>query len=104
LLARLEQRETIRAGDKTTARKRLARRLGALPGTLENFARNRIKRVDGYLRARIEALLVLEIQQEIATLTHELDTLRQTGRCPSGAEMAAIEAALSTARQLMKGR
>jgi transcriptional regulator with XRE-family HTH domain len=104
LLARLEQRERERAPDISTARKRLARRLGALPGTIENFARGRIKRADAYLRARIEALLVQELTHEIAALSHELDCLKATASHPACDAVSEIEAALATAKSLMRGQ
>jgi hypothetical protein len=101
MLARLEDRERRRSPDKASARQRLARRLGTLPGTIENFARGRIKRADAYLRARVEALLMTELQQEIAALTHELDSLKARGADPRLSAVAEIEAALATARKLM---
>jgi hypothetical protein len=104
MLARLEDKERTRTPDRVTARQRLARRLGALPGTIENFARGRIKRADAYLRARVEALLVTEIQREIAELTHELDVLRAMGSDPRLSAVAEVEAALATARRLMEGQ
>jgi hypothetical protein len=101
LLSRLERKERDRAPDVATARKRLARRLGALPGTLENFARGRIKRADAYLRARIETLLIAELQHEIAALSHELEMLRAGGSDPRLSAIAEAETALATARQLL---
>jgi hypothetical protein len=101
MLARLEDKERRRSPDTVTARQRLARRLGALPGTIENFARGRIKRADAYLRARIEALLMTELQQEIAALTHELEKLRASGSDPRLSAIAEVETALATARELL---
>jgi hypothetical protein len=103
MLARLEDKERRRSPDALTARQRLARRLGALPGTIENFARGRIKRADAYLRAGVEALLMTELQQEIAALTHELEILRAGGSDPRLSAVAEIETALATARRLMGG-
>ena len=104
MLARLEDKERARTPDRVTARQRLARRLGALPGTIENFARGRIKRADAYLRARVEALLVTELQREIAELTHELEILKARGADPRLSAVAEVEAALATARRLMEGK
>lgn len=102
IIARLERREVQRAGSITAGRQRLADKLGALPGTLENLARGRLKRIDGWLRLRAENLLMRELEREIAALTHELEALRATGADPRMSAVGEIETALATARRLME--
>lgn len=102
IVARLEQREVARAGSVAAARSTLARKLGALPGTLETLARGRLKRIDGWLRVRAETLLFKEIEHEIAALECELACLRATGADPRLSAVGEIEKALETARRLME--
>ncbi len=102
IVARLEQREAARAGSISMGRATLARKLGALPGTLESLARGRLKRIDDWMRARAEALLIREIEHEIAALEHELACLRATGADPRLSAVGEIETALATARRLME--
>ncbi|MGW9332701.1 hypothetical protein [Bosea sp. NPDC055594] len=102
IIARLELREARRCGSLSVARQRLAQRLGTLPGTLETLARGRLKRIDDWLRARAEHLLIREIENEISALESELACLRATGADPRLPAIGEIEAALETARKLME--
>ncbi|MBA4220185.1 MAG: hypothetical protein C0458_05585 [Methylobacterium sp.] len=102
IIARLELRETRRSGSLSVARQRLAHRLGTVPGTLETLARGRLKRIDDWLRARAETLLIREIEHEISALEHELACLRATGADPRLSAVGEIETALATARKLME--
>lgn len=104
IIARLELRAARRTGSVRDGRRQLASRLGTLPGTLESMARGRLKRVDDWLRARAETLLIREIEHEIAALEAELAGLRATGADPRLSAVAEVEAALATARTLMEKR
>jgi hypothetical protein len=103
MILRLEDRERVRGHDATTARRRVASRAGAAPGTLESYVRGRIKRVDAFLRDRVKALLITEIQHEITALTHELESLKAGGAEPHSAAIFEAMAALDEARRLMRG-
>lgn len=102
IIARLEARAARRTGSVAAGRKQLAARLGTLPGTLESMARGRLKRVDDWLRAKAETLLIREIENEIAALENELARLRATGADARLASVAEVEEALAKARKLMK--
>jgi len=101
IIARLERREVRRTGNVALARRALASKIGAMPGTLENLARGRLKSLDGFIRRRAEQLLLKEIEREIAALTHELASLRQSGADPRLSTVAEVESALEEARKLM---
>jgi len=78
----LDRRERHKLGSKGIARQSLANKLRIGIGTFENLVRGRVKRVDAAIRDRLQALLVRELEQEIARLTHELEIARQGGASP----------------------
>lgn len=99
----LEKKERARGLNASEARSRFARRLGVASGTIENLVRGRLKRVDAWLRDRLQAVLIRELETEIARLTHELEMARQSGARPASDQMAEIEAHLSAAKALLSG-
>lgn len=103
LAQRLEQRERHRVGSVSIARRRLADRLKVGIGTFENLVRGRVKRVDAAIRDRLQALLVQELEHEIARLTHELEIARQGGAHPGSQHVCEIETHLSKARAFLSG-
>lgn len=98
----LEQREMNRGFKLPDARKRLAARLGAMPGTLTNLAKKRLKKVDAVLRDRVRALVIRELEAEIGRLTHELNIHKATGSQPYSAAVAEAETHLATAKSILK--
>lgn len=75
-----EEREQLRyGGTRVEARKRLARRIGIMPGTLYNLAYERLKRLDERVRDRIAAYVVADLNDEIERLSRDLETARTLG-------------------------
>lgn len=99
----LERKERTRVSSLSIARQRLAERLKIGVGTLENLVRERVKTVDAAIRDRLQALLVRELEAEIARLTHELEMARQGGFHPASQHISAIETHLEQARTLLNG-
>lgn len=99
----LERRERQRVSSLALARQGLANKLKVGVGTFENLVRGRVKRIDAAIRDRLHALLCRELETEIARLTHELDTLRQTGARPDSEHFGEVEAYLVLARSLLDG-
>jgi hypothetical protein len=100
----LERRERSRLLSVPEARRSIARKLRIGVGTFENLVRGRVKRVDAAIRDRLQALLVRELEDELARLSHELEMARQGGVHPASEHISAIETHLSQARALMQER
>lgn len=101
LAQNLERRERARGFTVPVARRAIARKIKTSVGTIENLVRGRIKRVDAAVRDRLQALLVSELEQEIARLTHELAIARQTGLHPASDEISEVETLLARATQIL---
>lgn len=99
----LERRERYRVSSKADARRSLAAKLRVGIGTVENLVRGRVKRVDASIRDRLQALLVRELESEIARLTHELHLARQGGEHLASEQVGEIETHLQKARALLAG-
>jgi len=101
LARRLESRERFRTGNREIARRSLAVKLRVGVGTIENLVRGRVKRIDATIRDKLQALLVKELEQEIARLWHELDIARQGGAHLASEQISEIETHLSQAKQVL---
>lgn len=99
----LERRERGRAGSLDVARVSLARRLGVSPATWRNLTLGRLKRLDAWMRDRLQALLVRELENEIARLTHELEQARRCGDQLASQHVSEIETHLAKARSILSG-
>lgn len=99
----LERHERSRGLSVQHARHRLADKLRIGVGTFENLVRGRVKRVDAAIRDRLQALLVRELEGEIARLSHELEIARQGGAYLAVEQMGAVQAHLEQARSLLTG-
>lgn len=99
----LERRERNNGFSAEGARHSLARKLRVGAGTVERLVRGRVKRIDASIRDRLQALLVRELESEIARLTHELEIARQGGAHLASEQIGAIEAHLSAATALLNG-
>lgn len=98
----LERREATRASvPLSMARKRVASRIGILPGTLENLSRDRLKGVREWVYARLHTALVAELKREIAAHTHELEKLERLGRIPGDGTYQEVVAGLEKLRGLL---
>ena len=94
---RLESKEAERAGlPLRAARKRLADRLGVLPGTLENLSRDRIKGVRHWIFLALHEAMKGEIRREIAAHQHELAKLEAIGGHPDQREVRSVLEGLET--------
>ena len=99
----LEQRERVATGQtREVARERLAKRIGVLPGTLDNILRRRVKGVKTWITERIRAAVIHELEREIARLQAELHLARQCGCRPDTDEVISALAAIDAARALIK--
>ncbi len=84
------------------ARKEAASMAGVGHGTIENLLRKRVKTVAGWVRDRLRDAVIRGLQLEIQRLTHELEMARRSSARPDDDEILAAEAALETARALLK--
>lgn len=103
MIRSLERRERSRVGSLQAARIVLAGKLRLGIGTLENLVRGRVKRIDEQIRDRIQALMIRELEAEIARLTHELHLARQGGSHLASDEVGAIETLLAQAKTILSG-
>lgn len=103
LARNLEQRERGRVGGIEAARASLARQAGIAPSTWRNLTLGRLKRLDAWLRDRLQGMLVRELEAEIARLSHELEAARQCGDHLASQHVSEIEAHLSAARSILNG-
>lgn len=97
----LEQRERVRSPNIQHARQRLADKLRIGVGTFENIVRGRVKRIDAAIRDRLQALLVRELESELARLTHELEIARQSGAHLASEQVGEIETHLAAVRSIL---
>lgn len=103
LARNLERRERSRVGTLDAARAVLARRAGIAPSTWRNLALGRLKRLDVWMRYRLQSLVVRELESEITRLTHDLDVARQIGASLDSEQVSEIQAYLHKARSLLEG-
>lgn len=103
LARRIEDVESLRLGIRVPqARARIASRLGVSPGTLENFRRLRTKVVPSWLMNKLRAEFVAVLQSEISRLEHEIQLSRQTGMDPRDDVLAAAQAQLAAAKEILR--
>lgn len=99
----LVRRERQKGLSAQAARSWLANRLSVGVGTAGNLIRGRIKRVDETIRDRLRALLMRELEAEIARLTHELEILKASGAHLASHEISEVETHLSKAKAILTG-
>lgn len=103
LLGRLEAIEAQRIGlSSRDARAAVAHRLRALPGTLENVRRLRLKVVPSWLMSRIRAELVIALQHQARQLEHEIGLHLQAGAHYRDGDLAEAQARLAQARAILQ--
>jgi hypothetical protein len=101
---RLIEIEASRTGmPADLARDRIAGREGIGTGTVRNIVKGRVKAVAGWVRDRLRAAVIRELQNEILRLEHELQMARLGADRPSDDEVAAAAAALATAKRFLGG-
>jgi hypothetical protein len=97
----LERRERLRVGTAARARSSIAGKLGIGSGTLENIVKGRVKRLDSWIRDKLQALLIRELEAEITRLTHELETARRSGARLDSEQMGEVETHLAAAKAIL---
>lgn len=94
--------ERRRTGHKlAVVREKVARDLGTLPGTLENIGKGRIKGVRGWLRERINQMVLREIEAEIARLEAEKTMLVASGHHLAGEQMGEVDTHIAAVKALL---
>jgi len=102
LVIAIEDNEARRLGIRVSAaRPRVAKRIGAPPGTLENFRRDRLKSVPTWLMARIRTEFVKVLQAEIRRLEHEISVHLQAGADHRCADLAKAQASIQSAKEIL---
>lgn len=92
----LENREAARSGIRVVdARRTVARRVGAMPGTLENLRGGRLKSVATHLFSRLRGAVIQELELEAQRIEHEISLLRQAGEDPRSDQITARVADLA---------
>lgn len=88
----LVKKEADRSGlPSNEARVKVAHKIGALPGTLENLRRGRLKEVAAHLYAGLRAGVEAELEAELRHVQHSLHLVRQAGLDPrSGAHFSLV--------------
>lgn len=95
---RLEKIEMDKGRKQPNARAEIARKSGLAAGSIENLRRGRLKALTSFLKNRLRAALIRELEQEAARLAHQLSILRSTGVDPREDVVASAEAHLVAAR------
>lgn len=85
------------------ARRRLARAIGVLPGTIENMMRGRLKTMPGKIRDRIHEHQIQWLRAERARLAHELSLAAQGLSACTPADLDQAQIALETAQNHLRG-
>lgn len=95
----LEDREAAKSGQPlATAREAVARRIGVLPGTLENLRKNRLKGIAAHLYDQLRGGVIRALELELAHVEHELQIARQAGFDPREREIEALVASRARLR------
>ncbi len=98
----LEDREAKRSSlNVEEARPIVARRVGVMPGTLENLRKGRLKSIATHVYESIRASVIRELLAEKARIDHELQIALQTGVDPASPEMAEILADQALVRKAL---
>lgn len=103
LLGRIETVELGYYGSRSTARDRLADRLRAAPGTLENIRRLRSKVIPSWLMDRLRAELVAVLAREVRKLEAEIQVHQQAGTRHSDDDLLAAQAQTASLRKFLEG-
>ena len=98
----IEESEARRLGlPVARARARIARALGASPGTLENLKRSRLKSTSSWLMANIRAAFVRVLQSEIIRLEHEISVHLQAGADHRDDDLASAQTQIEAAKRIL---
>lgn len=97
-LLSIERLEYHKHGSRRKTWAAIAKRLGCIPGSIENIAKDRVKSVPAELAAKILAYWIDIIEAKIAHLEHERDLARKIHIDLSAPELGRVEALLAEAR------
>lgn len=103
LARRLQQNKRAQGYKIEEARRQIAGKLGMGPEAFRNIVIGRVKRIDSWVRGRLQELLVRELEAEIGRLQHELEMARQGGSHLASQHVSEIETYLAKARSLLDG-
>lgn len=98
----LEDRESRRHGlELSEARKRVAARAGAAPGTLENLRKGRLKDVGAALYDRLRHLMIDDLRAEVTAHEYEIAVLQRLGGVLADREIQEAQAELRQIRAVL---
>ncbi len=98
----IEDNEARRLGIAVSAaRPKVASRLKASAGTLENLRRDRLKSVPSWLMTNIRLMFVQLLQSEIRRLEHEISLHLQAGADHRDDDLCAAEAQVQSAKEIL---
>jgi hypothetical protein len=100
----LVRKERNRGATSEAARRWLATKLSVGEGTVRSLVRGTVKRVDETIRDRLRALLMRELEAEIARLQHELECLKAGGYHLASYEISEVETHLARAKAILTGQ
>jgi hypothetical protein len=95
--------EERRTRSRMLAYSSVAGRIGRSATWMRSLLAGGVSRVDGEIKRRLDALLIREIEAEIARLTHELEMARRRGDHPASLHVGEIETHLAKVRALIGG-
>lgn len=100
----LMRRTEARTGSRMLAYQIIAGKIGRSSAWVRALISQGMERVDGDIGWAIDALLIQEIEAEIARLNAEMEMARQRGYHPASKHVCEIETYLGKARALLNGR
>lgn len=100
----LVRREQARNRSRMNAYEAIASKLGMSAAWVRKLVAGTVKSVDVEIKQKLDALLIRELEAEIARLTQELELARQGADHPATQHVVEIEAHLTRARALLIGQ
>lgn len=101
--ATLVRRREVHRGSRMAAYYSVACDIGRSTAWLRRLISRGLTSVDAEVSGRIDAMLVRELEAEIARLQAELALARQSGAHPASQHIGEIEAHLAAVSRLMSG-
>lgn len=100
----LVESEERRTRSRLLAYDALARKVGKSASWVRCLLRGGLQSISDEMKRRLDALLIREIEAEIARLEHDLALAKLRGAHPCSSHFNEVEACLSKARSLLEGR
>lgn len=95
----IETRRGEGFSDEDAPYKRVARRVGISPGTMENALRKRLKSKAAWVRDILRSAYIKELSKEIGALENELEIARREEARSTDSEILEIEAVVQALRE-----